>query len=309
MSGTYESSLGKLVNLEQQRDAAGLEFDIAKAGLDHLLEQRQAFLDDIDPKIEEAVKKKNETGLLRSSLTREQNEVTAEELIREHTDTPEEWVRQWYERLRVLWGQYDIEIPEQNEIQERLIKSFDVARELEVADPELQGSLGILLVPPTDVIGWPVINELRAKLGAKYDYEDEFQNGWSASNTPERREDWSVLVSVTTPEGIDKGTAKQILNDKKYMIEGYDTRAMGAGEYAALSLQSPLYHVTDNLAFSTLDRKAFTYLFKNYEDDTYKEWIPVGSRGPQGNTVFSKYGTEYPFLGGRFRPSVEIPRE
>lgn len=143
------------------------------------------------------------------------------------------WAGQQYDKLQSAWRCYDVELPAFKKLQKKLEKSRDLISELQNAEPQLMDNLEILIVPPSDVLPFPVSNELR--------YCQGFSDGQDYVNEtvprPTMTRQWRVLVVYAGENGLAYGLPKAIIETKRYVLGGYDTRGLGPAEYAAFSLQ------------------------------------------------------------------------
>ena len=156
-----------------------------------------------------------------------------------------------YRNLKELWGRFSIDIPPYEKLAAKLEMAERVAQEIMEAEPRLAGDMDILLVPPIELMGWPVKDELRGAQGLEHDWI-HFGRG---SEQPTQSEEWRVFAADVKPvRGIKFKSAKSILRNNEYEIAGYDTRGLGVAEYAAMSLQCSY----------PIDAKTETYLLLDY---------------------------------------------
>jgi hypothetical protein len=221
--------------------------------------------------------------------------ITVGAVIAEQAANQEEWNRLWHERLKVLWSRYQIEIPEYGELAPLLTRSREIIELLEADIPDLKGELGPLLIPPSDTdLSIPVKTKLP-------------RTGNECITTVS--EHWRLVVTMLGPEGLAL-SGKELIEQKKYMMSGLDTRQMGATEYIALMHQGPHFkfdHYQQGLIdWPALDRSSSTLLLKNYH--VYKDhtWEGKGliiatydEGGYRINEGFIDFGRGY-------RPTVEV---
>lgn len=282
-----------------------------------------------------------QAGRLLATKTLEIDEVEDEEkkpveTIKKPELSQEEWAQAQYEKVKGGWGKYGIEVPDQAELQERLLKAHSVMKELETADYQLEGKMGVLLVPPSDVLGWPVSRDLRREQGVKpgtssmsrriSNTDDRISSGF---NAPELSDEWRILVTATSPSGVSYGSPDDIVDENKvkrdtmfnqvlydedgntiplqpkYMVGGHNTLGMGASEYAALSLQEE----------GPIDANDWTWLLKDFEagsetaeyatfSDTVNKTYVMAPKGQYCS--FETIRSDYAWNGARYRPTVEI---
>lgn len=250
----------------------------------------------------------------------------------------EEWQNKEYEKIRAGWEKHGITPPSQEELHYKLSAAYEVKGALESADYRFKDRLGVVLVPPTDVVGWPVpeglretsagfagqrharntipttglnpakrkINRLIPGKSVDTSIKDHVDKGIPA---PAPSNEWRVIIADTSESGLYMGSPKQNLEDGLYNIGGYDTRGMGTGEYAALTLQ------TDR----ALDYPTTTWLLKDgvdpqkgavqarYSGDYDHNYIAKPHHGQHISFEFrnpeAKHGT------ARFRAAVEITHD
>lgn len=202
----------------------------------------------------------------------------------------EEWVDAQYDKLNLSWINFDINIPSKAVLKRKLIRSRRVINALVSEDPTLNNKLGVLLIPPSNLINFPQHDFLRNRQTfiQRNDYlDDGVKNKYNQRN-------WRVIVAYMHPEALKMGSADKILSTKSYMFAGFDTRALGVYEHVALSLQQNI----------PLDHNAWNLLLKGYKKND-KRLIP--------SVMFfaGQYRFELDEAAGilgleRFRPAVEI---
>lgn len=202
------------------------------------------------------------------------------------------WLEQQYQKLQADWSQYEIKIPAFANLRLPLAAAHKVIKELSQARPELRNKLEIILVPPTKLIGFPVKDEHRRK---QYQISgaDVVETGFSA---PTANKNWKLLVVYTAPDGIYLGPPAKILKGEMYLIGGYDSRALGANEYNALSLQKN----------SRLDIDTWTLLLKKDKKDKDTSGLVSVATFSSDRYRFDTDDSNSMFGDIRFRPAVEI---
>lgn len=145
----------------------------------------------------------------------------------------DDWIRQQYDKLKAAWECYDIALPSLKQLHYKLNKAYDITGDLSAAMPSLANKLGVVAVPPNTLLAFPVPFGLRVR--------QDFIDGQDYVNTdlalPVGCRQWKIVVVYSENAGLPMGLTKDILQSKSYHIGGYDTRALGAVEYAAMTLQ------------------------------------------------------------------------
>ncbi len=179
----------------------------------------------------------------------------------------EQWARHQHHTLATAWQCYGITLPPFKRLKAKLLKAEEVMADLVVAMPALDGAMAVVAVPPGKLLDFPVSGKLRNLQG--------FSDGQDYVNQdlpqPAAKRDWRILVTYAAQDGLAFGLPKNILDTRHYLVGGYDTRALGAAEYAALSLQYD----------QPIDDGTWTLLLKNYKEG---EFVPSAA-----------------FVDGRFR--------
>jgi len=199
-----------------------------------------------------------------------------------------DWARTQYDKLQSVWRCYDLTLPPIAKLRSKLEKSYNIVKELENAEPQLIDKLAVVLVPPSSALPFPVSNKLRYSQGFSdgQDYVTASAPKLSASR------DWRVLVIYAGEHGLSYGTSSTILKTKSYCIADYDTRALGAAEYAALSLQYQ----------QPIDDGTWTLLLKSVRKNE-----PVLSAGfHAGRFRFDTDEADAGFDIDTYRPAVEV---
>jgi hypothetical protein len=136
-----------------------------------------------------------------------------------------------YERLKAEWAAKEVTIPARTKlikkIKSGLVVIEQLAQELGVS-PEV---LKLVLIPPTKVYGDKDLLHDRLMQG-HIRYADQFDS----AQPRHRQTDWKLLAVYDGLEGLDFGSAAEILADKTYVINGLDSRALGPREYAIYAL-------------------------------------------------------------------------
>lgn len=202
------------------------------------------------------------------------------------------WLDEQYQKLQADWSQYGIKIPGLANLRLPLATAHKVIKELSQTKPELRNNLEILLVPPTKLIGFPVKDDHRRK---QYQVSgaDVVEAGFSA---PAADKNWKLLVAYSAPAGLYLGSPDKILKDELYMIAGYDTRALGANEYNALSLQKN----------SRIDTDTWTLLMKKDKKDKTAPGLVSVASFSANRYRFDTDDSNSMFGDIRFRPAIEI---
>lgn len=248
--------------------------------------------------------------------------------------SPEEWAHERYGKLANSWGRLGIAIPTEQELAYKLQAAADVINRLSAAEMHLQHKMGVVLVPPTDVIGWPVKTELRERQAANgelaigqagVDIREKrrmaFRKGDVSDHAghvhaPAPSNEWRVLVTDVSEDGTHFGSPHAILKSESYMIDGFDTRGMGPAEYAALSLQVAIPDQKNTGKTIPVNGKTKTLLMKGI-DSTNETHVGVAGHhvSIKNKTVGKPSSQHFEFeeIGAaktrgqmRYRPTVEI---
>lgn len=177
--------------------------------------------------------------------------------------------------------------------------------------PQLVGKMGVLLVPPTDVMGWPVRKELRQRQERYYGV-DPIHDSDEMRSIVDEHTNWRVFAAMTSKNGLEMDEPLlEILEKKKYEMVGYDTRGMGVLEYAALTLQhfKPVEHGRYGKKFSyEIDSPGSTVLIRNPMEHHGKTNVVTVGRddGYRFQWQWVEHIHNYGAGKWRFRPAVEI---
>lgn len=198
------------------------------------------------------------------------------------------WASKEYASLSAAWKRYDIEIPGYTNLKVKLVKSRVIMDELSNAQSDLMGRLSVILVPPTRQLGFPINTTLRQKQGF-CDINDYVNQDLPK---PTNNKQWRVLVVYTNSAGLSIGSPAVIFKEKSYLIAGYDTRALGITEYAALTLQKD----------QPLDEATWTLLLKDYAGNEFV---------PSATCMNGRFRFDIDEVGGIlendcFRPAIEV---
>jgi hypothetical protein len=202
----------------------------------------------------------------------------------------EAWLEYEYAKLAAAWSRYGISIPSPQKLKKRLQKSKYIMDALHAAAPDVAASMGLLLVPPSRLIGTPVSCDLRRS--QPFINTPDFINTELARNFSVNK-GWQLLIVNSAPEGLEWGSARHILDANKYNIAGYDARSLGIFEYHALTLQ----------ADGPLDSGIWTSLFKGIKpSDSLVTSVTFfnGQYRYELDDAKGIYGDE------RFRPAIAV---
>lgn len=192
-----------------------------------------------------------------------------------------------YDRLRNLWLRYDVTIPSLDELNSGFEKGLTVISSLQEDNKALDHRLSFVLVPPAKILNSKTLPTLREK--QQLIQSDHFETPVSFENKSRK---WRLLVVYTGQEGLNLGSAEQLIATKSYLMNNQDTRKLGLTEYIALSLQHPL----------PLDIQHTTLLVKDHKASN-SEVLSVGLIG--GGYRFMT--DDIKGIGNeRFRPAVEV---
>lgn len=202
------------------------------------------------------------------------------------------WIQQAYAKLASAWDVYNIDIPEQAKLEAKLIHARKILAGIEAVDQKLAKNMQIILVPPKRLLSFPASINMREKQPhiEKADYVNPalLHKHQTPSNS------WRMLVVLTSPSGLNYGSAGAILKEKKYRLCGLDARALGVYEYTALTLQC-------NRA---IDQNVWTILLKNTESADASLITSVKLVGKQYRFELDEAGGA--FGDERFRPAIEV---
>lgn len=197
------------------------------------------------------------------------------------------WGQAQYQRLTSIWKQYDITVPSKQSLEARLHRAYDLILELSDAQPELVGDLSVMLVPPHKDLPFPVPTEIRNKQA-----QDQEQDYVHPELPKEKKsKGWRLLIVHTGADGLYLGNTATILSNKQYMVGKRDMRALGAREYAALTLQE-----------QGIDTNSWTLLLRDTQPADHH--TPIASN-TDGRYRFDITDTNSIFSDDRFRPAIE----
>ncbi len=144
-----------------------------------------------------------------------------------------DWTTEQYDYLAQAWAVYGIKAPAFSSLKTKLAKAEKLITELSLADPRLTGYLTVVLVPPTTMVTPQKLSTMRGQ--QRFIKQDDFAS--SDITKPASASTWNVLLAYTAPNGLELGTAQEILKNKSYKIAGHDMRGLGVREYLAMTLQ------------------------------------------------------------------------
>ncbi|CAN5640173.1 hypothetical protein BH23PAT1_BH23PAT1_4880 [soil metagenome] len=197
---------------------------------------------------------------------------------------------QEYERLVAIWSNYDIKLPAFSTFQERLETAHKLIDRIVESRSEFSNSLGVMLVPPTQLFNMNSYQEMlfqKHAAPAVACINPELGHGTKSKK-------WRIFIVHTAQQGVKYGTAAQILANKSYIIAGHDMRALGLIEYAALTLQSQ----------SIIDDNSWTLLLRNHHKNKGRL---VPSVAYIGQSYKFEQDDEIGLLDDDyFRPAVEV---
>jgi hypothetical protein len=295
MSEMKSGLIDSLTGLELEKADILRQIAQRDEAMGSLSAQKEAAVADFDNQID-AIRAEQSHLLEHSREVEAQiGSITMGSVIAELASSPEEWSKLWYERLKVLWAYYDVQIPTYENLEEKLVQAREIINQIESEDPTLSGEFGPILVPPSDTkLDMPVKYYLR-------DIGDEYKATVS--------ENWRVLVTLVGEQGVNC-SAEKLINQKKYMMAGYDTRQLGVTEYIALVHQAPhfkFHHYQKGIiSLPVLDRASSTLLLKNYHVYKGKTWE---GRGVMEATYDDgRYQIKESFIDWEkgYRPTVEV---
>lgn len=189
-----------------------------------------------------------------------------------------------YQSLSQAWSRVEVVIPEENILHPLLEKATTLQQEWEALQPDLEGRLKVLLVPPVESMGIPVYAELRQKqrLLQGTDIIDQ------KISLPSGSKKWRVLVVFAHPEGL------QIEDASRYDYNQKPVRALGMQEYCALTLQLS----------QPIDTKTWTSFPARKTSTADTQMIYAGCR--HGRYRFGINDIHGALEDDRFRPAIEV---
>lgn len=206
-------------------------------------------------------------------------------------NTKERWVQQTYAELVAKWQTRGIKAPKLNNLRARLEQAHEILDQISVIKPELHGKMTTVLVPPDKDIEYSAATDAKLKKIKPLHLSQEFiEAKFKKQNI---RKSWRVIVAFSEAEGVYIGTPKQLLNEKHYLIAGYDAYGLGLHEYSALVLQE----------FGRVDAATWTVLLQGCAP---KSNIVPAVKFENGHYLFSTETAISPFGDIRFRPAIEI---
>lgn len=141
-----------------------------------------------------------------------------------------------YDRLKAAWATYDIKLPTYISLKTKLSTAIERIAQMALNHSELANNLAVVAIPPFKLFNLELYPELvlknKSKAAMPYFYP-ELGQGTRSSN-------WRIFIVYSAARGLSLGNAKTILEEKRYVINGYDMRGLGILEYAAFTLQNDL---------------------------------------------------------------------
>lgn len=243
---------------------------------------------EIDGRISEMHQELLDLYRQRSSLVMAVPAVNAASKAAATTGADETWALQAYEQLAEAWKRQAMTIPGFAKLKPKLLKAYKILEQVSVAKPELRTALVPLLVPPSKDL--PAAQPAEAFEESRFVLAPEYVEAKLAQ--PKADRSWRLLLAYAEPEGLYLGSPEQIMADKRYLIAGCDTRALGVREYSALALQQP----------EAIDTASWTLLLKNYKTNA-----PVPCASFDGRAYRLSVEVDDSVFGDdRFRPAIAI---
>lgn len=199
----------------------------------------------------------------------------------------DKWAEGEYARLSASWVKYGISLPDFSRMLPLLKKAYKVINTLSLSSPQLRFRLGILFVPATSDLDFPISNDARFK--HKF---GKTADSVSVSFPKPKAAGWKLMVTCTGLNGLYLNIPKNVINSHPDKISKYNTVGLDAFEYAALTLQSP--HI--------IDRGLATVLLKHYSGG---ELVPMAMFSEGAYRFFVAHIETY-FYDFRYRPAIEI---
>lgn len=208
-----------------------------------------------------------------------------------HQEHSSLWIEHAYAYLHAAWRVHDITIPTFDQLNKKLLRAYSIIQLIHISHPELSNHLNVLLVPPSNILGFP--SKIVNRHNQPHITLQDFVNQELGSSIAYKKT-WQLLVAHCGLTGEDYGSATHMLKNKNYLINGYDMRDLGPRQYAALSLQ--LNYPIDSNVWTTLLQDTRTLNSK---------------MAPSVTFLNGQYRFELDELVGdlgenRFRPALEI---
>ncbi len=123
-------------------------------------------------------------------------------------------------------------IPSFAQLRVKLLKAYKILEDVSAVQPELRATMVPLLVPPSQDL--PAAQPAEAFEQSRFVLTPEYVE--AKLTQPKAERSWRLLLAYAEPEGLYLGSPQQVMADKRYLIAGCDTRALGVREYTALAL-------------------------------------------------------------------------
>lgn len=198
-----------------------------------------------------------------------------------------------YEKVAKAWGRYDIQVPAFSILEARLREAGRIIERIATSNIEIAAHLTVLLVPPSKTLPFPIPDSLRAQNDMRPDHMIDNVPVRLGKIRPQRN--WRVFVAYGAKQGIYMNSPKDVIQNKQYLIAGYDMRGLGAVEYAALTLQQT----------HALDEQTWTILYRDTISRSQEALMPC-ARFADGQYTFGQEEPDTIFGSDRFRPAVEV---
>lgn len=164
-------------------------------------------------------------------VTSNQKKPGSQKVSSVHASSP----NQLYSDLMTAWAVHGITIPAYTKLKQQLAKACGVIQQLTTHDSVVGSRMSVLLVPPTTVLTFPVNSSIRQS--QPHVILNDFVNPDVLRLAHYKKNTWQVLVAYTGENGLDYGSAALIIKNKSYKLVGFDSRALGPQQYAALTMQ------------------------------------------------------------------------
>lgn len=205
--------------------------------------------------------------------------------LRATTSEPALIAEQWYDTLAAEWRTRGLAIPAKSRFLPK-IKSALITIEQLGQYLSVESSLFTLVaIPPTSQWSSSALQAARLEQ-SHINYNDQID---TVFKTPQTKK-WRLLVVYDALEGIDFGSAANILADNRHIVHGMDITALGVHEYAVYALQHT----------GKRDATTWTWLLKDATQDAWSVRYMTGAYR------FSLDDAAGVADGELFRPAVEI---
>lgn len=190
----------------------------------------------------------------------------------------------WYNTLRDEWKAREVTVPRKPQLLPRIKAGLVTIEQLAYAYGVSPDVFTLILIPPTTEYNDKELDHDRL-MQTQVRYKDHFDVHVKHAKAT----DWRLLAVYDGLEGIDMGSAHEIILSQSYSVNGLDTRALGTREYQ-------IYALRHNGNRDT----AWTWLLKETDNEAWSVKFMSGAYH------FTKDDMRGLGQGELFRPAVEI---